>query len=105
LRSFSAFSDVLGCRGICHSDGYDLALNFTCDLGSFGPDEHVYFAAHAELGQVNPRLDRETRVGQDAAFVVDFEIVHVGAVGVNLSSDALSGAVTAVFAKASAVDE
>src|SRR5207248_10319720 len=39
------------------------------------------------------------------AFVVDFEVIHVGAVGVNLSADGVSGAMNEVFAKAGVVDE
>src|SRR5262249_42620658 len=93
-----------GCGRICHSDDYNLALNFAGDLGRLGPHQYIHFAADAKLGQVNARLDRETGVGKNPPLIVNFQIVHVSAVGMDLGSDRVTSPVNEVIAKASLLD-
>src|SRR5262249_49843595 len=56
-------------------------------------DEHVDLAADAELGEVDARLDGEAGARQDAALLVGLQVVHVGAVAVDLLADRVPGAV------------
>src|SRR5258706_10847761 len=96
--------EVLAIQDDCHSDRHDLLLDFTSDLGATGPDQNIDFAAHAKLRQINTGLDGETRVGQDATFVMDFEIVHVGAVRVHLCADRMAGPVNEIVSVPSFLD-
>src|ERR1039458_2144721 len=98
------FSHSLSANSRLCSDGHDLFLNFTSDLGSCGAHEHIDFQAHAEFGQVDAGFDGETGVGQDAAFVVDFEVVHVGAVGMHFGSDGVAGAVDEIVSELGLLD-
>jgi len=83
---------------------HNFALNFPGDLGGTLPHQNVDFAAHAEFGKIYARLNREAAIGKDLADVVYFEVVHIGAVGVDIGTDGVAGAVDEVFAKALAVD-
>src|SRR5882672_7991435 len=99
VLAVAAFSvDVLAIQMICHSDRHDLALDFTSDFRAAGADQHVDFAAYSELRQINPGLDREAGIGQDAALVVDLEVVHIGAVSVNFGADRMARAMNKVVA-------
>src|SRR4051794_39412748 len=52
--------------------------------------EDVHFGANSEGGQVYARLYREARPRCDAALVVRFQVVHVGAVSVDLDANGVS---------------
>src|SRR5579864_8108820 len=80
------------------SDDHEFRLYFTSYFGMVAADQHIHFAAYPEFLQVNSRFDGKTAVWKNAAFVVDFEIIHIGAVGVNLSSNGMSGAVDKILA-------
>src|SRR5436305_1565984 len=80
------------------SDDYDLVLNSTSYLGALAAHQHVHFAAYTELRQVHAWLNRKTTVRQNAALVVDLQVVHISAVGVNLCADGMSGPVNEVVA-------
>src|SRR5262249_5202311 len=69
-----------------------------------GIDEHIDLAADAELRQVDPWLDGEAGARQDAALLVGLQVVHVGAVAVDLLTDRVAGAVAEVFAVAGRLD-
>ena len=56
-------------------------------------DVDVHLAAHAELGQVDPRLDAEAGPRDDAAVVAGFQAVDVRAVAVDFLADVVPGAV------------
>src|SRR4051812_19164206 len=56
-------------------------------------DEHVDLRAHAEVREIDPGLHGETAPGHDAPLVVSFEIIHVGAVAMDLDTDRVSSAV------------
>jgi len=101
---FGGFNRGLCSDGIGHSDEYDLSLNFTCYFSGVGPNQLVYFAAHPKLGQINSRLDGKTRIGQDAALVVNFQIIHVGAVSVDFGGDGVAGAVNEVISEPGVLD-
>src|SRR5690348_2475782 len=64
-------------------DDYQLFLDFTGDFGARLAYEHVDFAAHPELRQIDPGLHREARVRQQFADIVRFQIIHVRAITVN----------------------
>src|SRR4051794_33405521 len=66
---------------------------------------HVDFAAHSKFGKIDSRLDREATVRQYLAFVVDLEVIHVGAVAVNLGGDGVSSAMDEVLAVSGLVDD
>ena len=55
------------------------------------------FAAHAELGKINARLDGETGIWQDAALIVDLKIIHVRAVRMNFGGDRVPGAMDKIL--------
>src|SRR5438270_12503770 len=67
-------------------------------------NDHIDLAAHAEFRQIDSWLNRETGIGQDASLVVDFKIVHVGAVGVDLRSDGVAGTMDEVVSEARPLD-
>src|SRR5271163_3577418 len=87
-------------RGICHSDDYKLALNFTCDFSCLRPHQNVDFTAYTEFRQIDARFDRKTGVGQNATLIVNFQVVHVGAVGMHFGSDGMPSAMDKVIAEA-----
>src|SRR5262249_34762370 len=86
------------------SDEYDLSLDFTRYLGGLGPDQHVYFAAHAKLRQINTRLNRKAGVRQNTALVVDFKVIHVCAIGVNFGADGVACSVNEIVAESCIFD-
>src|SRR5262249_51216172 len=67
--------------------------------------EHIHLAAHAELRQVDTRLDGEAGARQDAAIFARLQAVHVGAVAVRLLADRVAGAVAEVLAVAGLLDD
>src|ERR1700735_5279293 len=73
---------------------HELLLNAAGDPSFAGSGDHVDFAADAEFGQINSRLDGEAGVGQDAADVMGFEVVEVRAGAVDLVGDVVAGAVS-----------
>ena len=62
-------------------------MDFSRNFRGLGAHQHVDFAAHAKLGEVNAGLDRKAGVREDLPLVVDFKIVHVGAIRVNFGAD------------------
>src|SRR5262249_31973450 len=75
------------------SDDDDVTLHFTSYFGAAAAHQHVYFAAHAKFRKVNPGFDGKTAVRQNQPLVVDLEIIHVGAVGMDFGPDGMPGAV------------
>ena len=67
-------------------------------------DENVDFGSNAEVFEIDSRLDREERAGQDAALVVRFEIVHIRAGAVNFGSDRVAGAMDKTVAESPVAD-
>src|SRR6516162_2947638 len=57
-----------------------------------GVHENVHLASHAELRQVNTRLDGEASPRQHAAVLARFETVHICAVTMRLLADGMAGA-------------
>src|SRR5208282_1800969 len=78
----------------------NLFLHRAGDARFFLADVDIHLAAHAELGQVDSRFDREARARHDLAVVARFEAVHVGAIAVNFLADAVPGAVDEIFSVA-----
>ena len=64
-----------------------------------GGGEHINFAADSKLGKVDAGFDGEAGVGKNAAFVVGFQVVEMGAGAVDFVSDVVSGAVGKVVGK------
>src|ERR1019366_4928185 len=86
-------------------DPHQLTLNLSCDPGFAGGGEHVYFAADAELREIDAGLDGEAGVRQQAALVVGFKIVEVRAGAVNLMDDIVAGAMGEVLAESGGADD
>ena len=66
------------------------------DAGDFGvvfEDEQVYFAADAELWEVDAWFDGAAGAGKEDAVVLGFVVVKVRAVGMDGGADAVAGAV------------
>src|SRR5215469_13676333 len=80
------------------SDQYDLFLHSTSYLGALAAYQHIYFAAYAEFRQVNARFDGKAAARKNAALVVNFEIIHVGTVAVDVGGNGMAGAVNKVLA-------
>lgn len=57
----------------------------------------AFFAAQTEFRKVNPRLDRETGIRKQFPLVVGFEVIHIGAVAVDLLANGMSDAIIQVF--------
>src|SRR5205807_3076257 len=66
---------------------------------------NVHLAPHSEFGKVDSRLHRETRSGNDPAIVARLEVVHVGAVAVDVFADRVPGAVNEIVAVAVTGDD
>src|SRR5688572_4765751 len=68
-----------------------LPLDVAGDLGGALPHIHVDLAAHAELREVDPGLDREAHAGDDRPLVAGLQVVDVDAVAVDLVTDGVPG--------------
>src|SRR5579864_53750 len=79
------------------SDDHEFSLYFTSYFGMVAADQHIHLAAHAEFLQVNSRFDGKAAVWQNPTLIVNFEIVHVGAVGVDFSSNGMPSAVDKIL--------
>ena len=95
--------------GVAKVTGSGLGLAVALDLARHPrlaiAHEHVDFGAHAEVLQIDARLDGEARPRRDAALIVSFQIVHVGAAAVHLLPDGMARAVGEVRAVAGALDD
>src|ERR1035441_717172 len=80
-------------------NSHQLPLNIACHPRLLRRGQHVHFAAHAELRQIDSRLDREARGRQNAALVVGFKIIEVSARPMNLVCDVVPGAMGKKLAK------
>src|SRR4029077_9584907 len=65
-----------------------------------GAHQHIHFAAHAKLRQVDAGLDREAGVGKNLPLVVNLKVVHVSPVGMDVGADGMSGAMNEIIAVA-----
>ena len=72
--------------------GYDCAIFLR---------KHVVFRAEAEVGQIDSGFDRENCIGEDAAFVVRFEIIHVRARAMDIGRDGMPRSMDKALAKTS----
>src|SRR5258708_6249531 len=81
-------------------DGHNLALDFPGYFGRLLAHQHIHFAAHAKLRQVDAGLNREAGVGKDLPLVVNFKVVHVGPVGMDVGADGMSRAMNEIVAVA-----
>src|SRR5882724_7895727 len=81
-----------------------LILDFTRYFRSAVADEDVHFTAHAELRQIDARLNGKARVGNDLALVLGLQVVHVGAVAMHRYANGVSGAVDKIFCVAGGAD-
>src|SRR5438876_5338170 len=81
-----------------------LPLDVAGDLGRPLAHVDVDLAPHAELGQVDARLDREADSGDDRPLVAGLEVVDVHPVAVDLVADGVAGPVEEVRAVAALVD-
>ena|SRR6185369_7497647 len=79
------------------SDDYEFRLHSTSYFSPTASHQHVDLAAHSELGQVHTRFDGKAAIRENPPFVMHFEIVHVGAVGMDLGADGVPGAVNKVL--------
>src|SRR5947209_17916923 len=67
-------------------------LDFTSYFSGAVADQHVHLAAYTEFaGQINPRLDGKTGVGNDLAIILGLQVINVGAVAVDVHADGMSG--------------
>src|SRR5450432_571187 len=74
------------------------ALYFTCNFGCAVMNQHVYFTAHAKFGQVNARFNGKTSIGDDLALVLGLQVVHVGAIAMDVLANGVSRAMYKKFA-------
>src|SRR5262245_24053041 len=82
--------------------GLDAAGHMDLVVGVY---KHVVLETNAELRQVDSRLDREARALEDATLVVRLQVVHVGAVAVDLFADRMTGAVHELIAVSRFLDD
>src|SRR6266700_1036340 len=81
-----------------------LILDFTRYFRGAIADQDVDLTAHAELRQIDTRLDGKARIGDDLALVLGLKVVHVGAVAVHRHADGVPGAVDKIFSVPSGAD-
>src|SRR4051794_24353171 len=86
------------------SDPDKLRLHLAGHDGFACADEHIDLGTDAEIGIVEARLDREQRPGQNAPFVVRFQVVHIGTGPMNLFPDGMPRAMNKVVDLASGSD-
>src|SRR5262245_57457489 len=86
-------------------ENHQLALDRAGDSRFALAHEHIDFRAYAEVRQVNAGLDREATPRSNAPLVVRFEIVHVGAIAVDVLSDGVPGAMHEVLAEPARLNE
>src|SRR5437588_10270658 len=60
----------------------------------------IHFAANSEFLQINAGLNRKTGLRQNRTRIVGLQAIHIGAVAVNLLSNAVAGAMHKIFAVA-----
>src|SRR5262249_42736077 len=72
---------------------------------SLGVHEDIDLAADSELGQVNPRLNRETGPRHHPSFLARLQVVHVGAVAMRLLPDGVAGTMDEVLSITGLVDD
>src|SRR6185312_8818333 len=89
-----------GARSHSHSDNDELFLHSTSYFGTSASHQHIDLAADAKSVQVHARLDGKATVRQDAALVVNLQVVHVGAVGVHLGAYRVPGTMHKIFSVA-----
>src|SRR5437867_1315910 len=58
--------------------------------------EDIHLRAHAEVFEIDSRLDREAGPGNHPPLVVGFEIVHIGAGAVDVRADRVAGAMNEI---------
>ncbi len=62
-----------------------------CDMDlSLGIHENIHFAPYAKFGQIDSRFHREASSRHDPAFLVRFQVVHVGAVAVSFLTNGVA---------------
>src|SRR5271166_6387220 len=93
-----ATSFDLSMIGLAISDGHDLLLDFTSDLGVSRSHQYVHFQSHAELGKIDAGLNRKQGIGQNAPLVVNFQIIHVCAIRMHFSVNRVAGPMDEVLA-------
>ena len=57
-----------------------------------GAELHIDLAAHSKFRKINAGLNGKTRVGNNPAFIVGFQVVHVCANAMHFGSDRMPGA-------------
>src|SRR5579859_214825 len=87
------YDSVFLSRGIWHSDVHYLTLDFSRHFGRLGAHKNIDLATYAEFRQINSGFDREAGIGKNLPLVVNFEVVHVCTVGMDVGADGMPGAV------------
>src|SRR6266536_807549 len=93
------------CRWSLPMKQRQLALNLAGDARASFVDKHIDLRAHAELREINARLDGEAGPGDVASLIAGFEVVHIGPVAVGFASDGMAGAMSEEGGKAFGGDE
>src|SRR5690606_35915774 len=84
---------------------HEAGLARAADRRVVRPDHHVHFGTDAERRQVDARLDRETRAGQQPALVARLVVVDVRPRAVHIGAEAVSRAVDEVPTVARPLDD
>src|SRR5262249_53296410 len=87
-------------------DRQDFRLESAGHVDRAGPvHEDVHLAPDAEIFEIEARLDREARPGEDQTLLVGLEIIHVGAVAVDFLADVVAGPMDEMIAVTGLVDD
>src|ERR1022692_2021146 len=84
------------------SENNQIPLHLPGDPRLFLPHKHIHLRADAEVFEVDAGLDGEAGPGHDAALVVGFQVVHIGAVAVHFLAYGVTGAMHEIVAVAAA---
>ena len=92
--------------GLLVAGGYhhDIALHLRRDQRTVLRDEHIYLRAHPEIGQVDPRLQRNGDARDNRAGIVGLPSVQVDGVAMDLAPQAVAQPVVEVASVARSVD-
>lgn len=98
---------LTSCESIARQDRHDGRLRVAAgDMNATLPvDVNIDLAAHAELQQIDTRLDRKAGTRQHAPFLARLQVVHVLRVAMCLLPDRMAGAMTEILAVAGLFDD
>ena len=83
----------------CRLDPHQFRLYRPGDDGPAWLGQHIHFAAHSELREIDSRFNGEASVRQNQTIVVSFQIVQIRPITMSFSRNAMPSPVSEVFSQ------